>query len=163
MNDDFVCIACHKKTKSNPCLKTQQLYCSDSICQNARKAKWKRDKLSLDPLFKADHRDGCHQWRSDHPDYWRNYRRNNPIKTRRNRALQMVRDSVRKQRLRQSNLAKVDALKGNDSIALKNESIYWLVPLLAKVDTLKVKLTMVSDGSVDLAKVDAIDRAPKSV
>jgi hypothetical protein len=75
----------------------------------------------------------------------------------------MVRDSVRKQRLRQSNLAKVDALKGNDSIALKNESIYWLVPLLAKVDTLKVKLTMVSDGSVDLAKVDAIDRAPKSV
>jgi hypothetical protein len=159
MNDTFVCVCCKKRKITNPKLKNQQLYCSDASCQRARKAKWKRDKTKSDPLFKAIHDAECRTWRKMNPSYWSAYRRHHPGYTHRNRDLQIVRDRKKKQKVTRPPLAKVDTLKSSYVSQLQNESTYWLVPYLAKVDALKVKLLVVTDTSGDLAKVDAIDVA----
>ena len=146
MSDTFVCVNCKKRRKANPRLKLPQLYCDDSICQNARKAKWKREKMRLDPSFKVGHSLDCQDWRDQNRGYWRNYRRSHPHTVQRNRELQMIRDIRRKQRVIGSDLAKVDALKSKFVSGLENESTYWLVPFLAKVDALRVKLVVISDN-----------------
>ena len=157
MCEEFICIYCKKRKKANPRLKSRQLYCDDRRCQRARKAKWKRERLQVDPLFKANHSKECVDWRRRNRRYWSRYRRTHPRQTQRNRDLQIIRDIKRKQRFATNNLAKVDALKTNPVSALENGSTYWLVPFLAKVDALRVKLIVISGNSSPLAKVDAID------
>jgi hypothetical protein len=129
--DVFACSVRHKN----------QCYCPKSECQKARKAAWKRYKMRSDPDYKFNQTLSNKKWANAHPGYWKEYRRRHPQKAERNRMLQSIRNRRRsakpKYRADKKLIAKVDA-----SIVNKFNVVgqYWLVPVIAKVDALKVNI-----------------------
>jgi hypothetical protein len=112
-------------------------------CRRARKAAWKRNKMRTDPDYRYNHKLANQKWARAHPGYWRRYRRDHPAYVERNRILQAVRN--RRNRSQQDGserlIAKVDA-----SIFHKNSLVgqFYLVPVIAKVDALKVNIFDIS-------------------
>jgi hypothetical protein len=49
--------------------------CSDPDCQRRRRTAYHRKKLHDDPAYRAQCLDSQQQWREEHPEYMRNYRR----------------------------------------------------------------------------------------
>ena len=141
----FVCRHCKKEQKSNPRLKGRQEYCSKPACQKARRASWKRAKMLVDPIYAESHRAECAQWRQRHPKYWQTHRQSNPKQTERNRLLQRSRNTLRRRRLSDKKIAKVDAFQADPPEKLPKNGAYWLVPLIAKVDALKVNLEVIAE------------------
>lgn len=129
-----------------------QNYCSKKECQNARKAKWKREKTKKDPAFKQYTRQVNRDWRTMSEGYYKEYRKRNPEKAERNRILQRVRNEKRKTKEQKemskvdasSVIAKVDVLKPSNHQAY-NE--FWLVPVIAKVDVLKAHILLKTGNS----------------
>ena len=135
MNRTRRCAHCRRHFLPDPRVKTQR-FCSNKVCQRARKAQWQRAKLATDPDYQANQRD-CHQrWRHQHPQYWRQYRQQRADYRERNRLLQQHRDH--KRRLRP--LAKMDVF---EPITAIHPGIYHLIPAvgphLAKMDVLSQK------------------------
>jgi hypothetical protein len=120
-----------------------QIYCMKPECRRAKKASWKRNKMRTDPDYRYNHKLANQKWARTHPDYWRKYRRDHPAYVERNRILQAVRN--RRGRCQQDGskrlIAKVDA-----SIFNKNSLVgqFYLVPVIAKVDALKVNIFDIS-------------------
>ena len=84
-------------------------------------------------------------WRREHPDYWSEYRRRRPDVAERNRRLQARRDRKRRRQPPKSLvLAKIDASTIPKPPGLHANGEYWLVPVLAKMDALRVKIVVVS-------------------
>ncbi len=54
-----------------------QVVCSDSDCQRRRRTAYHRQKLKDDPTYREQCLDSRQQWREEHPEYMRNYRRAN--------------------------------------------------------------------------------------
>ncbi len=135
MNNMIRCAnsCCRRYFLPNPRVKDQQ-YCNRTECQRVRRRLWQKEKMASDPDYQANQRDCQKRWRKQNPDYWRQYRMNNPLYVERNRLLQRKRD--RKRRL--DNLAKMDALK---RVSLLESGTYYIIP----------------EGA-DLAKMDALDR-----
>ena len=135
MNDMIRCAnsCCRRHFLPNPRVKDQQ-YCNRKECQRVRRRLWQKEKMASDPDYRANQGDCQKRWRKQNPDYWRQYRINNPLYVERNRLLQRKRD--RKRRL--DSLAKMDAL---NRVCLLESGTYYIIP----------------DG-VDLAKMDALDR-----
>jgi uncharacterized protein (DUF4415 family) len=81
------------------------------------------------------------KWAKANPGYWKAYRQRYPEKAERNRMMQSIRNRCRspnqKNRSNEKLIAKVDA-----SIVNKFKVVgqYWLVPVIAKVDALKVNI-----------------------
>ncbi len=129
-----------------------QDYCSKKECQRVRKAKWKREKIEKDAVFKTYNQQTNEDWHAKTPGYWKDYRKRNPEKTERNRILQRVRNQKRKKKAEKKIakmgtpkvIAKVDVLKSNTHQAF-NE--FWLVPVIAKVDVLKAHILLIPDKS----------------
>jgi len=74
--------------------------------------------------------------------YWREYRRRNPEKAERNRLLQTIRNrkarsSPSDAKMDASVIAKMDASKFDNFEILGQ---FWLVPVIAKMDALKVNI-----------------------
>jgi len=116
-----------------------------STCQRARKAAWKRNKMQTDPDYRYNQILSNQKWAKAHPGYWKDYRSRHPEYVKRNRILQTVRNR-RHRFCHQSNtdgglIAKVDA-----SIFNKNRLVgqFYLVPVIAKVDSLKVNIFDIS-------------------
>ena len=127
---------CLKKPKN-------QRFCRKPECQRARKAQWQRHKIQFDPEYKANQKQSHQQWLQANPGYWKRYRKKNPKKVVRNRLLQTIRN---RRRSKSSGLspktnlpliAKMDTSKPND---LKLVGQFWLVPMIAKMDALKIIL-----------------------
>ena len=124
-----------------------QNYCMKPDCRRAKKAVWKREKMRTNPEFRLNQQLSNKKWAKANPDYWKEYRRKNPEKTERNRQLQIVRNRRRSKKpnvtsaLDQSVIAKVDALKSNKFNPVGQ---YYLVPMIAKVDALKVRIYEIS-------------------
>lgn len=135
MNNMIRCVnpCCRRYFLPNPRVKTQR-YCNRKECQRVRRRLWQKEKIASDLDYQANQRDCQKRWRKQNPDYWRQYRMNNPLYVERNRLLQRKRD--RKRRL--DNLAKMDALK---RVSLLESGTYYIIP----------------EGA-DLAKMDALDR-----
>lgn len=135
MNNMIRCVnpCCRRHFLPNPRVKTQR-YCNRKECQRVRRRLWQKEKMASDLDYQANQRDCQKRWRKQNPDYWRQYRMNNPLYVERNRLLQRKRD--RKRRL--DNLAKMDALK---RVSLLESGTYYIIP----------------EGA-DLAKMDALDR-----
>ena len=113
-------------------------------CRRARKAAWKREKMRSDANFALACQLANQKWAESHPDYWKDYRRRNEEKVQRNRQLQILRNRRRKAGSEGASvIAKVDALKTNKFNPLGQ---YYLVPLIAKVDSLKVRIYEISTG-----------------
>ena len=124
-----------------------QKYCMKPECRRAKKADWKRHKMNTDPKFQEDQYLANKKWAENHPGYWKDYRDNNPDKAERNRTLQIVRNRRRAER-RNNNaktetkvIAKVDPSKSNNITLLGR---FWVVPVIAKVDALKVNIYEIS-------------------
>jgi hypothetical protein len=127
-----------------------QNYCSNRKCQKARKADWQRHKMKTDPDYRRDQRISQKKWLSTKPEYWKNYRSNNPEKAERNRALQRLRNRNRHKSLSSQsdlNIAKMD-VRTQSSTAVNSilSGQFWMVPVIAKMDAAKVFLRIVSKG-----------------
>jgi len=110
-------------------------------CRKARKAAWKREKMRLDEQFRLSHHLSHQKWAKAHPGYWKAYRLDHPDKAERNRQLQIIRNRKRARKQGASPpagvIAKVDASK---PYQFKPIGQYYLVPVIAKVDALKVRI-----------------------
>ena len=128
----------------------KQNYCSFPECQRARKAAWQSNKLQKDPEYRESQRISQKKWQRNNPDYWKNYRRNNPDKTARNRSLQRIRNKRRNSpsssHLDSENtlIAKMDA---SNLPSDKLSGHYWLVPEIAKMDAVKNFIHAISGTS----------------
>ena len=139
------CVNCNRFFRPNPRVEEQR-YCSRKGCQRVRKSRWQREKMTRDPDYKANQKRAQSDWVAGKPDYWRKYREDHPEYAARNRLLQKKRDAER----RKCNLAKMDALEGENHI---ETGTYYLVPSLpenlAKMDALGQKVRIISDGCTD--------------
>lgn len=73
----------------------KQEYCSQEKCQKARRAAWQSNKMKTDPEYHAGQKSSNENWLKNNPEYWPQYRVNNPAKVIRNRSLQRIRNKVR--------------------------------------------------------------------
>ena len=140
--EPIICVHCCEFFPPSPRHKHQN-YCMKPACRRAKKAAWKRHKMAVDPDFKLDQKLSNKKWAAKHPGYWKQYRKRNPKKAKRNQILQAVRNRRRAKRIKDEStlstplIAKVDA-----SISNKFNLVgqFWLVPVIAKVDALKVNI-----------------------
>jgi uncharacterized protein (DUF4415 family) len=99
--------------------------------------------MRTDPEYKFNQTVSNKKWAKANPGYWKAYRRQHPEKAERNRMLQLIRNRRRTKthagppELDTIPIAKVDASIINQ---FKVVGQYWLVPVIAKVDALKVKI-----------------------
>ena len=119
----------------------QQSYCIKPACWRARKAAWKRKKMREDPECRLNQKASNKQWAKATPGYWKRYRKRNPDKAERNRILQTLRNR------RRSRQGSMDPREDPSLIAKVDTSIpkkikvfgeFYMVPVIAKVDALKV-------------------------
>jgi hypothetical protein len=131
--EQIPCCHCGNFFAPSPRHKNQG-YCSKPACRRARKAAWKRNKMQTDPDYRYNRKLANQKWSQQHPGYWKTYR-----------ILQQVRNRRRSRRCQANGdenlIAKVDA-----SIFHKNRLIgqFYLVPVIAKVDPLKVNIFDIS-------------------
>jgi hypothetical protein len=124
-----------------------QTHCMKSACRRAKKVVWKRNKMDTDPKFKEEQKLINKKWAQNHPGYWKEYRKKNPKKAERNRALQTLRNRRRvAKRKNKANdktkvIAKVDTSISNNFALLGR---FWVIPVIAKVDALKVNIYEIS-------------------
>ncbi len=124
-----------------------QSYCMKPECRRAKKAAWKRTKMRTDAKFCQDQRLSNQKWAQNNRDYWTRYRQRNPHKANRNRILQRIRnkhrDASRSKCTGQNPglIAKVDASTYQNFNMIGQ---FWLVPIIAKVDALKVNIVEVT-------------------
>ena len=137
---------CHCGTFFTPSPRHKnQAYCMEPACRRARKAAWKRNKMQTDLDYRYNHKLANQKWAKANPGYWKDYRSRHPEYVERNRILQTVRNRRRSCRGQSTGngalIAKVDA-----SIFSKNRMVgqFYLVPVIAKVDALKVNIFDIS-------------------
>ena len=146
--DPIPCCHCGDYFPPSPRHKDQR-FCKKSACQKARKAEWQRNKMATDPEYRANQRQSHQEWLWANPNYWKGYRKRNPEKAVRNRMLQTIRNRRRGKsqdsnaKMDTSLIAKMDASKPN-SFNLVGQ--FWLVPVIAKMDALKICLHTVPGG-----------------
>jgi len=138
----------------------RQQYCGRPACQRARRATWKRKKLADDPDYRSNHNDANRAWRANHPGYWREYRRTHFEHAERNRQLQRIRrrsptqsqsGTLTSSSGELANVAKVDASKNAEVAQQKGKyggfrGDFWLIPTVAKVDALRVRIVEIVGG-----------------
>lgn len=140
----ILCVYCGDLFDPSPRHKNQTA-CRKPQCQRARKAQWQKHKMKIDPEYNATQKISQKQWGKANPDYWKKYRKKNPDKAERNRVLQALRN--RKARSKNTGvkmdtplIAKMDASKSDTFQALGQ---FWLIPVIAKMDSLKVNIVKV--------------------
>jgi len=99
--------------------------------------------MRTDPDYRLNQKMSNKKWAEAHPGYWKVYRKNNPKKAERNRILQTIRNRRRPKKHKTdvkvdpSLIAKVDT-SITDKIKVVGQ--FWMVPVIAKVDALKVNI-----------------------
>jgi hypothetical protein len=142
------CCHCGAYFSSSPRHKDQR-FCKKPACQKARKAEWQRYKIATDSEYKANQRQSHQEWLWANPNYWKDYRKRNPEKVVRNRMLQTLRNRRRRKaqdsnaKMAPSLIAKMDASKPNNFNLVGQ---FWLVPVIAKMDALKICLHTIPAG-----------------
>ena len=140
--EPVLCVNCYDFFPPSPRHKNQS-YCMKPECRRAKKAAWKRTKMRIDAKFRQDQRLSNQKWAQNNRDYWTRYRQRNPDKAIRNRILQRIRNkrwaASRSKYTGQDPgpIAKVDA---STSQIFNMIGQFWLVPIIAKVDALKVHI-----------------------
>jgi len=106
---------------------------------------WQREKMIRDPVYRANQKQSQADWQSRNADYWKRYRAAHPEQADRNRDLQQVRNKRRYSqgvdKMDVSVIAKMDASRsGKSSVGAWLSGSFWLVPVIAKMDAIKVIL-----------------------
>jgi hypothetical protein len=97
--------------------------------------------MHSDPDYKFNQTLSNKKWAKAHPGYWKDYRRRHPRKAQRNRMLQTIRN--RRRRTKHQNRSNAELIAKVDASIVNNFKVvgqYWLVPVIAKVDALKVNI-----------------------
>ena len=131
-------------------------YCRKPACQRAGKAAWQREKMHRDRDYQANQKRCQQDWCKANPNYWKEYRAAHPKQAERNRMLQRIRNRKRSPpagvgqrcsseglavKMDASLIAKMDALKSPGTSGKTSFSgQFWLVPVIAKMDALKVNI-----------------------
>ncbi len=147
------CACCHKLFHPRA-QSPDQKFCSMDACQRERKRRWQKAKRACDVDYRDNDALANKQWRSSHPDYWREYRRKNPHSVIRNRDKQRERDRSRRSK---SPPALADAstrhLANEDvsnPLSLLESGTYHIIPVtrphLANEDACLVKISLLSGG-----------------
>lgn len=149
MNANFVCLACGKEKPGSPRSADKQSYCGEGACQRARKALWQRQRMAADPDYHANQQHCYQEWCRDHSGYWSGYRQTHPKQAERNRLLQRQRNCRRRCRNTAGSsppaiIAKMDASVSPKASKPPMNGEYWLVPVIAKMDALRVKITTIT-------------------
>jgi outer membrane receptor for ferrienterochelin and colicin len=121
-----------------------QQYCSCKRCQNGRRQRWRKQKLSNDPDYKANQEASQQRWCKKNPDYWQCYRASHPKYNQRNRKLQRLRNQKR----HVDGLARIaKRYVSSDQIEIKS-GVYNIVPVdgssIAKRYAFIAKLDVIS-------------------
>lgn len=144
--EPVLCLNCYDLFPPSPRHKNQS-YCMKPECRRAKRAAWKRTKMSTDAQFRKDQCLSNKKWAQNNPDYWTRYRQRNPEKVKRNRILQRIRNKRRAANKSMpfgrhpTLIAKVDASSCRNYNMIGQ---FWLVPIIAKVDALKVNIVEIS-------------------
>jgi hypothetical protein len=138
------CCHCGRYFSPSPRQKNQ-LYCNEKACQRARKAAWQREKMASDLAYRANQKQSQSDWQSRNAGYWKRYRAAHPEQADRNRDLQKVRNKRRHScgvvKMDALVIAKMDASRsGKSSAGSWLPGSFWLVPVIAKMDAIKVIL-----------------------
>jgi hypothetical protein len=140
----ILCVYCGDLFYPSPRHKNQ-IACQRPECRRAKKADWQRRKMKTDPVYRESQIISQKQWARANPGYWKKYRQDHPEKAQRNRVLQAIRN--RKNRFLDSDtekdkplIAKMDASK---SFNFEPLGQFWLIPVIAKMDALKVNLVKI--------------------
>ena len=94
-----------------------------------------------DPEYRLNQKTSNKKWAEANPGYWKDYRERNPKKAERNRILQTIRNRKRRRKGKAEArgdpplIAKVDP---SSAPKIKVTGEFWMVPVIAKVDALKV-------------------------
>lgn len=120
----------------------EQNYCKAPDCQRARKAAWQRFKIRTEADYRTQQKLSQQKWLKNNPDYWKDYRRSNPDKVERNRALQHIRNR-RRRCAGLAVIAKMDARNPNHFDLVGR---FYLVPVIAKMDVSQVNIYTISSG-----------------
>jgi hypothetical protein len=135
------CTYCGDFFESSPRHKNQTV-CSKPTCQKAKKAAWQRHKMKTDPVYRANQKSSQQKWLAATAGYWKSYRKRNPEKAERNRILQAVRNRKARAlfsdaKMDTSVIAKMDPSRSDNFRVLGQ---FWLIPVIAKMDALKVSI-----------------------
>jgi len=135
-----ICLQCDCQfvLKRNP----NQKYCDQKACQNARKRKWRNEKLERDPDYRENRNAASKRWREKNSAYWRKYRATHQEYSERNRKLR--RES--KHNSAKLRFANSDA---SEQKTLIKTGTYKLVPndcKFANSDALIVNISVISRG-----------------
>jgi len=109
---------------------------------------WQKEKLVTDPDYKGDQQLSKNKWAQNNPDYWKRYRERNPEKAQRNRDLQKIRNLKKNDVVESSEtsktvgIAKMDASEAMQGKPSGLSGEYWMVPTVAKMDPVKVYLSV---------------------
>ncbi len=82
-----------------------QTYCINPACQRERRRRWQQQKRREDADYRDNDARASKAWAIENPEYWKQYRDDNPAYAERNRHLQQSRN----QKLRASVIANEDA------------------------------------------------------
>jgi hypothetical protein len=139
--EQIQCIYCGDFFDPSPRHKNQSA-CKKVKCQKAMKAAWQRHKIRIDPIYAASQKISQKQWARANPGYWKKYRRKNPEKAERNRTLQAIRNrkarsSLSDAKMHATLIAKMDSSKSDNFEVLGQ---FWLIPVIAKMDSSKVNI-----------------------
>lgn len=93
MNQQKKCLFCGRSFFPHPRLGQRQKSCGGNDCKRKQK------RLSQQFWQKREHADyqqAQRDWRSQHPDYWKSYRKGHPAYVKRNRTQTRIRKKLRK-------------------------------------------------------------------
>ena len=140
------CRCCGRLFTPRPNVPDQQ-YCSRRICQNARRQRWRKEKLASDPDYKANQYDAQRRWCEKNPEYWKKYRASHPAYTQRNRHLQRERNKRRTGARADTGSVIAKRYASKDGKEIKS-GIYRIMPLegdmIAKRYEYLVELNLIS-------------------
>lgn len=129
-----------------------QIYCSATACQRARRRRWQQAKRQSDADYRENQARAQRAWVRGHPDYWREYRRTHPQYSESNRSA--ARQRQRERRRRAAQFAKMDASRALSQVP---SGTYRLVPAgaaeFAKMDAWVVEMTLISSPYGEEAEV----------
>jgi|APSaa5957512576_1039674.scaffolds.fasta_scaffold148432_1 hypothetical protein len=119
-----------------------QIYCFRIDCKKKRKAMYQRKKMKNDVDYRANQKNANKQWLKSNKNYYKDYRKKNPDKVKRNVILQAIRNyknrSYKKIILPSSNssnlIAKMELVNSSENNNNKYSGTYWLIPMIAKME-----------------------------
>ena len=167
----IVCAHCQETVPANPRIKNQE-YCGKPACQRARKTAWERQKIKMDPDYRANRKESQKTWIDKHPEYYKVYRKKNPQKVLQNRIRQKLRNRKRAKRLQQiegEQAASAQKIAKMDASETKKDKLlgtFWLVSKIAKMDALAVQIVEITSPDIQdpvIAKKDSIAPALKTL